>query len=123
MATTKIPSPASVRRALTTLKKAGLIFKTTFSEETPTTYVHLDVPNELMSAKKTTRKKPKHKKVIPQKILADSSEKMSVDCTLPDNPNRGECACICGIKTSAECMEKCEKTIRTGVAGPIRFGY
>lgn len=79
MATTKIPSPASVRRALTTLKKYGAIANIYQNDDQVTSDVIVRLDNGLLAPKKTTRKKPKHKKVIPQKILADSSEKMSVD--------------------------------------------
>lgn len=77
MATTKIPSQASVRRALTTLKRFGIVRGTTPDMGTGLTYMSLEIPNELMSPKKTSRKKPKHKKVEPTKILEPESDKMS----------------------------------------------
>lgn len=67
MPSTKIPTPSSVRRALTTLKRYGAIKSI---EQTPSDiecFTHtltLNVDSGLLSAKKTSRKKPKHKKVL-----------------------------------------------------------
>lgn len=77
MAATKIPSPASVRRALTTLKRYGAFKDVETSMEIGLTIVRMELPNDVMSPKKTTRKKPKHKIVKPKPVFTDSSEKMS----------------------------------------------
>lgn len=89
MASTKIPSPASVRRALTTLRRYGAIDNIDVDYNPTEAYILLKIDKTLLSSKKTSRKKPKHKKVIPEKFSGDSSEKMTVDCTLPDNSTRG----------------------------------
>lgn len=63
MPSTKIPTPSSVRRALTTLKRGGYIDSVIPRIEDGTSLILLVIDNNLLTSKKTSKRKPKHKKV------------------------------------------------------------
>lgn len=77
MPITKIPSPAAVRRALTTLKRYGAIKLVDLEASSVNAMIALELDKTLLSAKKTSRKKPKHKIVKPKEILPDCGNKSS----------------------------------------------
>ena len=78
MSITKIPSQASVRRALTTLKKGGYImFNLNIDLNEAETVITMKIPTVLLSPKKTSRKKPKHKRVKRETIFREGLEKTS----------------------------------------------
>lgn len=60
----KIPSNASIRRALTTIKKANLVVGTEIDEDTNRVRIMLNVAPELTAPKKSLKRRlPKVKKV------------------------------------------------------------
>lgn len=79
MATLKIPSQASVRRALTTLKRAGYITMIDLKSDDVLAFLKMEFDKTLLSPKKTSRKKPKHKIIKPNEILGESSEKIPAE--------------------------------------------
>lgn len=80
----KQPSRASIRRSLSTLKKADVIIEVDIETEPNDALIFLRVDKDLLSPKKSLRKRSlKVKKV--------------------------ESTCICGIKTSKACLMFCER--------------
>lgn len=63
MPTTKIPSPASVRRALTTLKRFGAINNIDLEGDKRDAVIHVVLNKTLLSPKKTIKRKPRHKMI------------------------------------------------------------